>query len=446
MVLDLQSVLTHLGITALNDMQVAMGEMCANGNNIILLSPTGSGKTLAYLLPVVRNIDITKDYLQAVVVVPSRELAIQSEEVLKRMKVGVRCLSLYGGRPAMEEHRKIREVKPQVVFATPGRLLDHLSKDNILGGGVATLVVDEFDKCLELGFLEDMQRIAAAFSFVKQCFLTSATDMEELPGFIERLGNGKKCAATKLDYLATDDSLEDRLQISTVPSPRKDKLETLAKLISAVKGEPAIVFVAHRESVDRIAGYLKTNGFSVSAYHGGMEQEIRERALYKFRSGCVNVLVSTDLAARGLDIPEVKAIVHYHLPLTAETFIHRSGRTARWDAVGEAFLIVGPEETLPDFVNADGEMDVEGEVIKPVQPRWTTLYIGRGKKDKLSKIDVVGFLCKKGGLKSEDIGRIDVGPHHVYVAVKSNKMKMLVKNVAGEKIKGMKTLIEEMRK
>lgn len=443
---ELHSVLAHLGITALNSMQEAMGEMCANGNNIILLSPTGSGKTLAYLLPVVRNIDIAKDYLQAVVVVPSRELAIQSEEVLKRMKVGVRCLSLYGGRPAMEEHRKIREIKPQIVFATPGRLLDHLSKDNILGGGVATLVVDEFDKCLELGFLEDMQRIASAFTFVKQCLLTSATDMEELPGFIERLGNGKQIPATKLDYLDTRNTLEERLQIMSVPSPRKDKLETLAKLISSVHGEPAIIFVAHRESVDRIAAFLKNNGFSVSAYHGGMEQETRERALYKFRSGCVNILVSTDLAARGLDIPEVKAIIHYHLPLTVETFIHRSGRTARWDAVGEAYLIVGPEETLPDFVKSDGELDVETEVVKPVQPRWTTLYIGRGKKDKLSKIDVVGFLCKKGGLKSEDIGRIDVGPHHVYVAVKSNKMKMLAKNVAGEKIKGMKTLIEEMRR
>ena len=443
---ELQSVLNNLGISALNDMQVAMGEQCATGNNIILLSPTGSGKTLAYLLPLIRTVDPAKDYLQAVVVVPSRELAIQSEEVLKRMKVGVRSLSLYGGRPAMEEHRKIKEVKPQLVFATPGRLLDHLSKDNILGGGVSLLVVDEFDKCLELGFLEDMQRIASAFSFVKQCLLTSATDMEELPGFIEKLGNGKKQPAYKLDYLDVNDTLEERLQISTVPSPRKDKLETLGKLLSAVKGAPAIVFVAHRESVDRIAGYLQSTGFSVSAYHGGMEQEMRERALYKFRSGCVNVLVSTDLAARGLDIPEVKAIIHYHLPLTAETFIHRSGRTARWDAVGEAFLIVGPEEALPEFVDADREFDVEDQLLKPVQPRWTTLYIGRGKKDKLSKIDVVGFLCKKGGLRSDEIGRIDVGPHHVYVAVLSGRMKMLVKNVAGEKIKGMKTLIEEMRK
>ena len=446
MTLDLQSVLQNLNITALNAMQVEMGEACASGNNIILLSPTGSGKTLAYLLPVVRSVDHTKDYLQAVVVVPSRELAIQSEDVLKRMKLGIRCLSLYGGRPAMEENRKIKEVKPHMVFATPGRLLDHLSKDNILGGGVATLVVDEFDKCLELGFLEDMQRIAASFSMAKQCLLTSATDMEELPNFIAHFGSNRKQVTTKLDYLEANDDLEDRLQIYSVASPRKDKLETLGKLLSYVKGEAAIVFVAHRESVDRIASYLQTNGFSVSAYHGGMEQDMRERALYKFRSGCVNVLVSTDLASRGLDIPEVKAIVHYHLPLTSETFIHRSGRTARWDAVGEAYLILGPEETLPEFVTPNDNLDVEDVEIRPVRPKWTTLYIGRGKKDKLSKMDVVGFLCKKGGLKSDEIGRIDVGPHHVYVAVLSSKMKTLSKNVAGEKIKGMKTLIEEIRK
>ena len=446
MTIELNDVLSHLGIVSLNEMQVAMGEHCATGSNIILLSPTGSGKTLAYLLPVVQKIDVTKDFLQAVVVVPSRELAIQSEEVLKKMKLGVRSLSLYGGRPAMEENRKIKEVKPHMVFATPGRLLDHLSKDNLLGGGVSLLVVDEFDKCLELGFLEDMQRIAAAFTFTKQCLLTSATDMAELPDFISRIGVGRKQGATKLDFLHTSESLEARLQISVVRSPRKDKLETLGKLLSHVHGDPSIVFVAHRESVDRIYNYLHSCGFSVVAYHGGMDQELRERALYKFRSGCVNVMVSTDLAARGLDIPEVKAIVHYHLPLTEETFIHRSGRTARWDAIGEAFLMVGPEEQVPEFVKVDSELDVESENVFPVSPRWTTLYIGRGKKDKLSKMDVVGFLCKKGGLKADEIGRIDVGPHHVYVAVLSQRMKALNRNVAGEKIKGMKTLIEEMRK
>ena len=399
MTIDLNLVLSNLGIVSLNDMQTAMSESCVKDNNVILLSPTGSGKTLGYLLPVVRKIDPEKDYLQVVVVVPSRELAIQSEEVLKKMKLGIRSLSLYGGRPAMEENRKIKEVKPQMVFATPGRLLDHLSKDNLLGGGVSVLVVDEFDKCLELGFLDDMQRIAAAFTFTRQCLLTSATDMEALPDFIARLGAGRKMEAKKLDFLQDSESLEARLKITQVASPRKDKLETLGKLLSYVKGEPAIVFVAHRESVDRIAGYLKQSGFSVVAYHGGMEQELRERALYKFRSGCVNVMVSTDLAARGLDIPEVKAIIHYHLPLTQEAFIHRSGRTARWESTGEAFLIVGPEETLPEFVEPDAELEVESETVKPVSPRWTTLYIGRGKKDKLSKMDVVGFLCKKGGLK-----------------------------------------------
>ena len=444
--INLQQLLNNLGIVSLNEMQQSMITACKDHRNVILLSPTGSGKTLGYLIPVLGNVDETKDYLQTVVVVPSRELAIQSEEVLKRMKLGVRALSLYGGRPAMEEHRRIREVKPQIVFATPGRLLDHLSKDNILGGGVSTLVVDEFDKCLEFGFLEDMQRIAASFSFVKRCLLTSATDMEELPAFMTRLGNGKPQQAQKIDFLDKDVSLEDRLTVYEVKSPVKDKLETLGRLLSHLQGVPAIIFVAHRESVDRIFKYLKSAGFAASAYHGGMEQEVRERELYKFRSGCVNVLVSTDLASRGLDIREVKAVIHYHLPLTNDAFIHRSGRTARWDAVGAAYLIVGPEEQLPEFVKSDDRVEVDALSIVPVQPQWTTLYIGRGKKDKLSKMDVVGFLCKKGGLKADEIGRIDVGPHQVYVAVKRARMNSLVRNVAGEKIKGMKTLIEEMRR
>lgn len=443
---EMNTILKNLGITGLNPMQQAMIEQCAGGKNIVLLSPTGSGKTLGYMLPLVSRLETEKDYLQAVVVVPSRELALQSEGVLKQMKTGLRSLSLYGGRPAMEEHRKIREVKPQVVFATPGRLLDHLSKDNLLGGGVSTLVVDEFDKCLELGFWEDMRRIAATFGWVRQRILTSATDMEEIPAFIEGVGGTAGQQTVRLDFLQTDDSLAERLHITVVHTPVKDKLETAAQLLSYIKGEPAIVFVAHRESVNRIATYLEGQGFSVAAYQGGMEQEMRERALYKFRSGCVNVLVATDLAARGLDIPEVKAILHYHLPLTEETFIHRSGRTARWEAEGEAYLLVGPEETLPEFIVPDAELDVQGVEIKPVTPRWTTLYIGRGKKDKLSKMDIVGFLCKKGGLKSAEIGRLDVGPHYAYAAILSSRTKELFRNIAGEKIKGMKTLVEVMRK
>lgn len=443
--MDTHTILRNLGISAFNTMQVAMHKTCQNYKNVILLSPTGSGKTLAYLVPTLQRINPEKDMVQCTVILPSRELTIQSEEVLLRMKTGIRSISLYGGRPTMEEHRKLRDIRPQLVFATPGRLLDHLNKGNINPFSITTLVIDEFDKCLELGFLEDMQRITSHLKGVDSCLLTSATDMEEIPAFL-KIANPKSARETeKLNFINEGD-LSDRLKITKVPSPRKDKLETLGKLLTHLAGAPTIVFVTHRESVERIGNYLQREGFTVSCYHGGMEQDFRERALYKFRSGCTNIMVATDLAARGLDIPETRAIIHYHLPTTEDSFIHRSGRTARWDAEGECFLLLGPEETLPDFAQAEDLLDVESLPIRPTQPIWTTLYIGRGKKDKLSKMDIVGFLCKKGGLKANEIGRIDVNPHFAYAAVSSARMKTLIRNIAGEKIKGMKTLIEEIRK
>lgn len=284
------------------------------------------------------------------------------------------------------------------------------------------------------------------FSNLYGCWLMSATDAEEIPQFMNRLFK----TYHKIDYLSIAESqTESRLQVRLVRSEKKDKLESLARLLMLIKGEPTIVFVSYRESVERVGKWLREQGFTVEMYHGGMEQEWRERALYKFRSGAANVLVSTDLAARGLDIPEVRAIVHYHLPMKEEDYTHRNGRTARWDAEGVVYWLLGPTEQLPAFVNAE---QIEEESIAnvmqicPIQPRYATIYIGRGKRDKLSKGDVLGFLCKKGGLRANEIGRIDIGSHYAYVSVLRKQLKTVLRQVSGEKIKGMKTLIEEMRR
>lgn len=448
----------------LNPMQLAAGKAIQQNQNVLLLSPTGSGKTLAYLLPLISRIDTSMGTLQAVVVVPSRELAAQVEQVFKsQVGTSLRGLALYGGRPTMEEHRRIRELRPQVVFATPGRLLDHIGKDNLNVLGVRLLVLDEYDKCLELGFREEMSRIGEAMHFVSQVVVASATAFEEEKHDVwgerspEAIPDGKAHKVlpvpaliaqrkfASINYLDMVDDLASRLKITEIPAPQKDKLETLAQLLTRIGGESTIVFVSHRESVDRVGQYLREQGFPISLYHGGQDQEMRERSLYRFRSGAASIMVSTDLAARGLDIPEVRAIVHYHLPLDAATFAHRSGRTARWDAEGTAYLLVGPEEKLPSFVVADESYTVSDVTIKAQPSQWAVLYIGRGKKDKLSKADILGFLCKKGGLTSVQIGRIDVNAHTSYVAVLRNTVKHLLQQVTGEKIKGMKTLIEEMR-
>ncbi len=435
----------QFGAETLTPMQERMRSEALASGHIVLLSPTGTGKTLAYLLPLAELVRKDDDRLQAVVIVPTRELAIQSEDVLRRAGTGIRSMCLYGGRPAMEEHRTMREVRPQVVFATPGRMNDHLSKENLSAEAVTTLVVDEFDKCVELGFQEEMERVLSHFPLLPHLWLTSATDAEAIPQFMNRVGGKFSKEWKRIDFLADKEEVENRMQLFAVHSPIKDKLDTLGRLLTSFKGKPAIVFVAYRESVERVGKYLREQGFYSEMYHGGMEQERRERALYKFRSGSANVLVSTDLAARGLDIPEVEAVVHYHLPLKEEDFTHRSGRTARWDAQGVVFLLVGPEEHIPEFAEEAEDMELEQTAIVPSKPKYVTLYIGRGKKDKLSKSDVLGFLCKKGNARSADIGRIDVGPHHAYVAILRSRSKEILRHVANEKIKGMKTLIEEMR-
>lgn len=434
------------GIKTLTPMQQQMGSVAMAPGNVVLLSPTGTGKTLAFLLPLLQLVQSDAADLQAVVIVPTRELAQQNEEVLRRGTSGIKSMSLYGGRPAMDEHRVMKELHPQVIFATPGRMNDHLDKGNLDAGKVRVLVIDEFDKCVELGFQNEMERLISRFSAVTHCWLTSATDAESLPAFVERVGEKRGRKWNRLDYLTSADDVKRRMQLGVVKSPLKDKLHSLGLLLTAVKGLPSIVFVAHRESADRVGKWLKEEGFTAEIYHGGLEQDQRERALYKFRSGASNVLVSTDLAARGLDIPEVKVVVHYHLPLREEDFTHRNGRTARWDAEGEVYLIQGPEETLPEYA-ADAEVkELPDAPLRPVRPKYVSLYIGRGKRDKLSKADVLGFFCKKGGASASDIGRIDIGPHHAYVSILRSKVKDVLRLVVNEKIKGMKTLIEEMRR
>lgn len=423
-------------------MQEAAGASIRNRKNVVLLSPTGSGKTLAFLMPLIEKIEEGRG-VQAVVIVPSRELALQIEAVFKEQVrqnvLGIKGMSLYGGRPTMDEHRVLREVKPEVIFATPGRLLDHIGKENVDIRSTRLLVIDEYDKCLELGFREEMNSIAETFAHCPQVVLTSATTTDEDALIL------KERTFEVLDFVDTQ-SLDKRLEISIVPSSEKDKLATLARLLSRIGTEQSIVFVAHRESAERIGKYLAGEKFAAVVYHGGMEQERRERALYRFRSGATAVLVSTDLAARGLDIPTVRHIVHYHLPLDEATFTHRTGRTARWEDTGSAYLIVGPEELVPDFLPKDiPTLDVDHIRIHARQPKWTLLYIGRGKKDKLSRADILGFLCKKGGLNAQQIGRIDLAPHASYVAVERTAVKSLLQQIAGEKIKGMKTIIEPIR-
>ena len=443
--MDIDKILKKLRISELNEMQQHAAEaiLCSDGD-VVLLSPTGTGKTLAYLLPLIQQLDATSDDVQALVVVPGRELALQSDTVLRDMGSGIRSASCYGGRATMDEHRKLKEVNPQIIFGTPGRLNDHLDKENINRYHIRWLVIDEFDKCLAMGFHQEMQKLIKSLPALQRRILLSATNAEQIPQFVNMAKKG-----TLVDFLPEEEQTSERVTLYEVKSPQKDKLETLRNLLLGFGDESSIVFLNYRDSVERVNNYLTEQGFVTSFFHGGLEQKQREAALYRFSNGSANVLVATDLASRGLDIPDIQNIIHYHMPESEEGYIHRVGRTARWDKQGRAFFITGPEEHIPEYVEGNIEeyslpsLPREGQGVS--LPRMATLYIGKGKKDKVSKGDIVGFLCKKGGLQADEIGRIDVNDRYTYVAVKREKLQQVVRQTQGEKIKGIKTIIEPGR-
>lgn len=428
-----ENILSALQIDALNEMQEASIKANQEADNVILLSDTGSGKTLGFLIPVLESLDQTAPGTQALIVVPSRELALQIETVWKNMRTGVKITCCYGGHKRETEENNLLEA-PALIVGTPGRLGDHIRRESIKTDTIKMLVLDEFDKSLELGFIEELEFILNSLPGLKKRLLTSATDTVEIPAFV-KLEN-----PVTLDYLSGEPA--QALAIQYVESPEKDKLDTLFQLVCKLGNRSTIIFCNHRDAVERTNSLLKDKGLASVFYHGAMEQNEREAALAKFRNGSSNHLVTTDLAARGLDIPNIRYIIHYHLPTTEAIFTHRNGRTARMDASGTAILMIGPDEHLPDYISEDVELiDVEGDYEIPEKPKWTTFFIGAGKKDKVNKIDIVGFLSNRGELKKEDIGLIEVKDFYSFVAVRKSKASHVLNLIQNQKIKNKKVKI-----
>jgi len=430
----IQEMLFRLRIDELNEMQVASLEGGQQDKDLILLAATGSGKTLGFLLPVLALMDQQQAGTQALIIVPSRELALQIEQVFKTMGTGFKVTCCYGGHLRETEENNLIEA-PALIIGTPGRLADHLRRGNIRTGGIRTLVLDEFDKSLELGFSEEISFIIGSLSAVNKRILTSATDAAEIPAFV-----GLREVET-LNFLTGEPA--ERLTLMQVDSPDKDKIDTLFRLICWIGSRSAVVFCNHRESVDRVSALLKDKGIHNVFYHGALEQPERDSALAKFRNGSSDVLVTTDLAARGLDVPNIRYIIHYHLPNTQEVFTHRNGRTARMEASGTAILILGPEEQLPSWITeVPASIELPAAAVVPEKPKWTTLFISAGKKDKVNKVDIVGFFTKTGQLKKEDIGLIEVKDFHSFVGIRKSKVSHMLQLIKNEKLKNRKVKID----
>tara|TARA_R110001583_G_scaffold52940_5_gene163840 strand:- start:2311 stop:3624 length:1314 start_codon:yes stop_codon:yes gene_type:complete len=423
-----QDILTKLNIHALNPMQKEAVSIIETTTNTILLSPTGTGKTLAFLLPLLNVLNSESDEIQALILVPSRELAIQIEQVIRSMGSGYKVNAVYGGRPMSKDKIEIKH-NPAILIGTPGRILDHFNNDRFSKASIKTLILDEFDKSLEDGFEEEMKGIISQLPNINKRILTSATNAVAVPGFV-RLDK-----PYTINYLK--EKTASKLTIKTVVSPNKNKLKTLLELVQHIGNEPGIIFCNLRDSIDEVSRFLARNKISHACFSGGMEQKDRERALIKFRNGTCQVLVATDLAARGIDIPEMAYIIHYELPKHKEEFIHRNGRTARVHAKGTAYVLKWENELLPEFIKNVKGINVSKKV--PFKPQfWETLFISGGRKDKISKGDIAGLFFKQGGINKDQLGTIELKPDCAFVAIPLTMANELVDTLNNSRLKKKK--------
>ncbi|MDC3220200.1 DEAD/DEAH box helicase [Flavobacteriales bacterium] len=425
--------LHNIGINKLKPMQIEAQKIILNKENLFLLSPTGSGKTLAFLIPMIQQLDEKIPTVQAVILSPSRELAIQTESVFKQLKTGFKSNCCYGGHAMRIEKNNLLH-PPAVLIGTPGRIADHIRNDRIDVRAIKFLILDEFDKSLEFGFKKDMEYIMDSLFCLNQKCLVSATEIDELPPFVQ-MNNSKT-----LNYLA--EKKEQKISLKIVDNlSGEEKVDSLIRLLPELSKEKVIIFFNHQDAVNRISLLLKEKGIKHTSFHGGLKQDNRERELTKLRNGSTNILLATDLAARGIDIPEIKNIVHYQLPQKEDAFIHRNGRTARMNQEGSVFLLHddnGLREFVPPNLERIQPPEYKGNIENT---EWTTLYIDLGKKNKISKMDIVGVFCKKGGLQKDEIGLIEVKDFSCFVAVKSFKLDELLSTLRDEKIKNKKLRI-----
>ncbi len=426
---DQQAILNKLSIQKLNPMQLEASEAILKHSEIVLLSPTGTGKTLAFLLPVISELDANLEQVQVLILVPSRELAIQIEQVARGLGSGYKVNAVYGGKSSSKDKLELKS-PPAILIGTPGRIADHIRKKTFITNHIKTLVLDEFDKSLEVGFEQEMKEITRSLGLLQKKILTSATKAVVVPSFV-----GLK-QPKEINYLTT---VTEQLTLKMIIASTPDKLDTLLQLLGQVSGS-GIIFCNFKDTIEVISKYLNLNKISHTCFFGGLEQSDRERALIKFRNGTERFLIATDLAARGIDVPELDFIVHYQLPMKEAEFIHRNGRTARMNSNGTAYLLKNAQENLPNYL-PNIEMHLLNSSKKPEISKWQTLYISGGRKDKISKGDIVGLFIKQGNLTESELGIIELKQDCAYVAVPLSKVSKLVKQLNNVKLKTKKVRI-----
>ncbi len=439
-----------LGYTALTPIQAQSLPPILEGLDIIAQAPTGSGKTAAFGLGLLHKLDPALSRAQALVLCPTRELADQVGKQLRKLATGIpnmKLVVLTGGTPLGPQLASLEAHDPQVVVGTPGRIQELARKRALHLGGVRTLVLDEADRMLDMGFEEPIREIAGRCDKHRQSLLFSAT----FPDEIRTLARELLKEPVEITVEGADSAPEIDQQFFEVDPTYRQK--AVAGLLLRFTPESSVVFCNTRKEVDEVAGSLQQFGFSALPLHGEMEQRDRDEVLVRFSNRSCNVLVASDVAARGLDVEDLSAVVNYELPTDTETYRHRIGRTARAGKRGLALSLVAPREVA----RAQALEAEQGQPLKwsraPLatarpaqlpQAAMSTLRIDGGKTDKLRPGDILGALTGEAGLSGAAIGKIAIYPTRSYVAVASDQVGKALSKLQAGKIKGRRFRVSKL--
>lgn len=442
--------LDALNYTSPTPIQEQSIPLLLQGHDVAGQAETGSGKTAAFGLPLLQSINPGLQQVQALVVVPTRELAVQVRQELKqyaRFIPNLKITAFYGGHSFRLEEDSLAH-PPQVLVGTPGRLTDHLSRRTLDLSNVAQVVLDEADKLLEMGFEEELDELLRALPRKRQTILFSATMEEDVKELIANSLQDPKFVQ------ASAAAVPDRIVYYGLKVQDAQKPQALVQLLQSIDPAGTVVFVNARLTTVEVAQHLQEHGFQARALHGKLEQSDRDKTMTLFRNGTASILVATDLAARGLDMEVVQQIIHFELPQHQDAYQHRSGRTGRAGKSGTVYTLLNSRETQkleqwPD-VQVNEWLDLNelaaADTPAPVEaPALTTLHISGGRKDKLSPRDIVGALIAEVGLKAAEIGKIEIQDRHSFVAIPEEAASAAVRILSAARIKGKRYKVSFVR-
>ncbi|CAO96702.1 ATP-dependent RNA helicase DbpA [Erwinia tasmaniensis] len=433
--------LNELGYLAMTPVQAASLPAILEGRDVRAQAKTGSGKTAAFGLGVMHRVDASQYVTQALVLCPTRELADQVTKELRRLArftANIKILTLCGGQPVGAQRDSLLHA-PHIVVGTPGRILDHLKRETLKLDAITTLVLDEADRMLEMGFREDIDMIISHSPQQRQTLLFSAT----WPQAIAHIS--QKIQRDPLTVETGDVSDLPAIEQTFYEAGAREKLTALIGLLSERQPASCVVFCNTKRECDDIAYALENAQISAQPLHGDLEQRDRDQMLIRFANGSCRVLVATDVAARGLDIKALSMVVNYQLSFDPEVHVHRIGRTARAGQEGCAVSLVAPDEmirahALEDYLQQklawSPVSTLKSAVSKPLPAEMVTVSLDGGRKAKIRPGDILGALTGEGGLRGDQVGKIDIGPTLAYVAIPRELVRKVMQQLQQVKIKG----------